>query len=271
VSSAPLSHRVLLAPAGATNGTAAREGGSGGFWDSISGAGHGDGGGSAPLTSTCLAPKRQEDSFCDFKANMVLADPIADDKPRYLFTQFFSDEALHPGVQVSDSLAYGHKHYTVTIEAADHVFHEKLSSPQTVYGYNGKYPGDSFEARQFEPIVVEVRPEALLPACFVRFTLTHRRRFLHLRARCVQWVNKLPDDHLFLIDPFIPHMPDNMGLDDVQTPPLNDGPNAAIAQPNGLRGSGQGSQGRAVVHLHGGCVHAHAHVCVRLCVCRRQC
>jgi hypothetical protein len=147
-----------LAPAGATNGTAARDGGSVSFWDSASGAGHGDSGGSAPLTSTCL--KRQADSFCVFKPDkpepMELVDPIADDKPKYLFTQTFADEALHPGVQVSDGLAYGHKHYTVTIEAADHIFHEKLS-PQTVYGYNGKYPADSFEARQFEPLVVEVR------------------------------------------------------------------------------------------------------------------
>jgi hypothetical protein len=82
----------------------------------------------------------------------------------------------------------------------------------------------------------------------------------------MQWVNKLPDDHLFLIDPFIPHMPDGMGLDNVQKAPLNDGVNAAIAGPTGLR-EGKASQGRTVVHLHGGCVHARVRVCV--CVCAR--
>ena len=45
-------------------------------------------------------------------------------------------------------------------------------------------------------------------------------------------------------------MPASGGVDDVlPTPPM--GANAAIAGPDGLRG-GRGSQGRAVVHLHGG-------------------
>jgi hypothetical protein len=139
----------------AANGTAAREDAatSGSFWDSISGGGS-SGSGGGTLTSTC--GQRQADSFCTFNDSGKQIDPIADNEDTYLFTQTFTDAALHPGVQVSDGLAYGHKHYTVTIERADHVFHEQLS-PQAVYGYNGKYPGDSFEARQFEPIVVEVR------------------------------------------------------------------------------------------------------------------
>ena len=89
-----------------------------------------------------------------------------------------------------------------------------------VFGYNGKYPGNSFVARQFEPIVVE-------------------------------WVNKLPNDHLFLIDPYIPHTPASGGANDVLPSQQPAGLNAAIAGPDGLR-DGRGSQGRGVVHLHGG-------------------
>jgi hypothetical protein len=37
-----------------------------------------------------------------------------------------------------------------------------------VYGYNGKFPGDTFVTEQFKPIIVE-------------------------------WVNKLPNDHIFLV------------------------------------------------------------------------
>ncbi len=77
------------------------------------------------------------------------------------------------------------------------------------------------------------------------------------RCACAQWVNKLPNDHLFLVDKFIPHMPTNMGLGDSLPTPLN-GVNADIALPNGLR-DGLGSQGRAVVHVHGGCAAQRRH------------
>jgi hypothetical protein len=92
----------------AANGTAAREDAatSGSFWDSISGGGSSGSGGGGTLMSTC--GQRQAQSFCKFDANGMQIDPIADgtpsDRDKYLFTQTFTDAALHPGVQVSDGL-----------------------------------------------------------------------------------------------------------------------------------------------------------------------
>ena len=202
-------------------------------WDSWGG-----GGGVTPPPSSpprCLNTQAQ--NYCG------LIDPVADAPALYKFTQTFSDAALRPGEHVSDGTTFGHPHYTVTFSAAEHSFHEAIGAlgraqrslrfvaadansglhrspaPMAVYIYNGKYPGDSFVARQFEPIVVEC-------------------------------VNKLPNDHLFLVDPYIPHTPASGGADNVlPSPPA--GMNADIAGPDGLR-DGRGSQGRAVVHLHGG-------------------
>ena len=72
-------------------------------------------------------------------------------------------------------------------------------------------------------------------------------------APFAQRVNNLPDNHLFLIDPYVPHVPAGRGLDNTLPPNQPTGMSAEIANPDGLRGI-KGSQGRAIVHVHGGCV-----------------
>ena len=112
----------------------------------------------------CL--NQQAHSFCNAEPS---SDPVLQGSARYKFTQTFTDAQLHPGVQSSNVFAYGHKSYRITMSAVAHTFHTALP-PMAVYAYNGKYPGDTIEAHQGEPIVIEVRGAALPGAAGARLT-----------------------------------------------------------------------------------------------------
>jgi spore coat protein A len=49
----------------------------------------------------------------------------------------------------------GGRHYRVEISEFSQQLHRDLPNPTTVWGYNGSYPGATFETRKNKPIMVE--------------------------------------------------------------------------------------------------------------------
>jgi spore coat protein A len=70
----------------------------------------------------------------------------------------------------------GGSHYRVEMSEFSQQLHRNLPNPTTVWGYNGSYPGPTFETRKNKPITVE-------------------------------WVNDLPSTHLFTLDTTIEDSP----------------------------------------------------------------
>jgi Multicopper oxidase len=99
-------------------------------------------------------------------------------------------------------------HYQVEMSQFGQQLHRDLPNPTTVWGYNGSYPGPTFEARKDKPITVE-------------------------------WVNNLPSTHLFTLDTTIEDSPPN--YPDVRVSPHLHGGHVLSAfdgQPNGWFTSG---------------------------------
>ena len=98
--------------------------------------------------------------LCGVALGQVLLDPSA-------LTKYIDPLPL-PGVLAPVGMLGYEIYYEVTMSEFQQQLHSELS-PTTVWGYNGTYPGPTFEARRNYPVAVK-------------------------------WINNLPYDHLFTID-----------------------------------------------------------------------
>src|SRR3972149_6824290 len=98
--------------------------------------------------------------LCGVALGQMLLDPSTLTK--------YSDPLPIPAVLAPVGMLGSEIYYEVTMSECQQQLHSELS-PTTVWGYNGTYPGPTFEARRNYPVAVK-------------------------------WINNLPYDHLFTID-----------------------------------------------------------------------